>query len=406
MMALQSVKNKMNQTEIRWWRVGGITGVQGAITLGWVIYNLYLPVLLVQWGFSKELAGLLLIIENALEAVIEPIAGDASDRTQRLMGTRLPFIIAGVILASALFMALPALVVLGSPTTAIRWLLPILAVVWAIAMAIFRSPVVSLLSKASPQVQLPLAASCLTLIQQLVGALRFTAYGLILSLGAPFAFALGTGVLLGAAAFLRWVIPPETPNPDTAEEDRHFPWRVVPFLIGTAMGLAWGVRFLMPTVAASLKPFLGEQTPWGMLAFSVAIAIMALPAGKLATRLGNQTAMLWGIGAIAILIQLFAYCPIFVILGFVALCLSFALSLVFNGAMPFVLHLVPTQRAGLGIGCYFGAFGAAMSLFDGLILPQDNITIAGRAAFSAIAFIIAGGFIARSRRLRPQTDTP
>lgn len=396
----------MNQTEIRWWRVGGITAVQGSITLGWVIYNLYLPVLLVQWGFSQELAGLLLIIENALEAVIEPIAGDASDRTQQLMGTRLPFIIAGVVLASALFMALPALVILGNPRAAIRWLLPIIAVVWAVAMAIFRSPVLSLLTKASPQIQLPLAASCLTLIQQLIGAFRFTAYGLILSLGAPFAFALGTGVLLGAATFLRWVIPPETPSPNPSGEERQFPWRVVPFLIGTSMGVAWGVRFLMPTVAASLKPFLGEQTPWGMLAFSVAIAIMALPAGKLATRVGNQTAMLWGIGAIAILIQLFAYCPIFVILGLGALCLSFALSLVFNGTIPFVLDRVPTQRAGLGIGCYFGGFGAAMSLFDILILPQDNITIAGRAAFSAIAFIIAGGCIAQSRRLHLQNDTP
>lgn len=387
----------MNQTEIRWRRVGGITAVQGAITLGWVIYNLYLPILLVQWGFSKELAGLLLIIENALQAIIEPIAGDASDRTQQLMGTRLPFIIAGVILASTLFMALPALVILGSPTTAIRWLLPILAVVWTVAMAIFRSPVLSLLAKASPQVKLPLAASFLTLIQQLIGSLRFTAYGLILGLGAPFAFALGTGVLLGAAAFLRWVIPPEMPGPDTSGEKRQFPWRVVPFLIGTAMGLAWGVRFLMPTVAAGLKPFLGEQTPWGMLVFSVAIAIMALPAGKLATRIGNRTAMLWGIGAIAISIQLFAYCPIFVILGLGALCLSFAFGLVLNGAIPFVLDLVPTRRAGLGIGCYFGGFGAAMSLFDILILPQDHITIAAQAAFAAIAFIIAGGFIARSR---------
>ncbi|NEO26075.1 MAG: SLC45 family MFS transporter [Kamptonema sp. SIO4C4] len=396
----------MSKSEIGWWRVGGITTVQGAITLCWVIYNLYLPVLLVQWGFSQQLAGILLMIENALEAVIEPLAGNVSDRTQQFLGTRLPFILLGVVLAAALFMALPALVVFGSPTAVIRWLLPILAVVWAVAMALFRSPVMSLLVKASPKVQLPLAASCLTFIQQLAGSLRFTAYGLILSLGAPFAFALGTGVLLAGAAFLRWVTPPDAPVIDSSREREHFPWQVLPMLIGTAMGLAWGLRFLMPTVAASLQRFLGEQTPWGMVAFSFAIAIMALPAGKLATSLGNQSAMLWGIAAIAILIQLLAYSPILVMVGLGALLLSFAFSLVLNGSIPFVLNLVPSQRAGLGIGCYFGAFGAAMSLFDALILPQEEITMTLRATFSAIAFIIAGGFIAGSRRIQPQNDTP
>ncbi|MDB9314183.1 MFS transporter [Spirulina sp. CS-785/01] len=396
----------MTKPEIGWWRVGGITAIQGAITLCWVIYNLYLPVLLVQWGFSQQLAGLLLIIENALEAVIEPLAGDVSDRTQRFLGTRLPFILAGVILASALFIALPALVILGSPETVIRGLLPIVAVVWAVAMAIFRSPALSLLSKASPQVKFPLAASGLTFIQQLAGSLRFTAYGFILSLGAPFAFALGTGVLLAASAFLRWVTPPEAPSLDSPREQYSFSWAVLPFLIGTALGLAWGLRFLMPTIAGSLNPFLGEQTPWGMFAFSVAIAIMAFPAGKLATHLGNRKAMLIGIGAIAILIHLLVYSPLLIVVTLSAILLSFAFSLVLNGSIPFVLNLVPTQRAGLGIGCYFGAFGAAMSLFDGLILPQDEITISLRATLSAIAFLIAGGFIAGSHPIQTQTPTP
>jgi len=62
-------------------------------------------------------------------------------------------------------------------------------------------------------------------------------------------------------------------------------------------------------------------TPWGMVGFSIAIALMALPAGKLACWYGNRLAMLGGM-------------------------------------------LVPQQKAGLAVGCYFGVFGAGMSLFD------------------------------------------
>jgi len=47
----------------------------GAITLTWVIYNLYLPQLLGQFGFPKQLAVGLLILENALAVVMEPLMG-------------------------------------------------------------------------------------------------------------------------------------------------------------------------------------------------------------------------------------------------------------------------------------------------------------------------------------------
>lgn len=384
-------------SEMRWGRVVGITFVQGAVTLCWVIYNLYLPILLVQWGFSAQLAGGLLMIENALEAVIEPWAGNISDQTQQFLGTRLPFILAGVIVSSALFIAFPAVMIFDNPGAALRWLLPTLAIIWAIAMATFRTPTISLLTLASPKVELPIAVSVLTFIQQLIGSLRFSAYGLILSLSAPFAFALGTAVLLGAITCLRWVTPPEMPIRNTAQSQAaNFPWSVLLFFIGTAISLAWGLRFMMAAIAGSLKVFLGEQTPWGMVGFSIAIAFMALPAGELARWCGNRVAMLGGISVTVIVIPFLVTRPTLLQMGMSALLLSFAFSLILNGAIPFVLSFVPQQRAGLAVGSYFGAFGAGMSLFDWLIAPADAISVTGKATFSAIAFTIAGGVILSS----------
>ncbi len=42
----------MSNRIIIWAKVWGIAATQGTITLSWVIYNIYFPLLLVQFGFS------------------------------------------------------------------------------------------------------------------------------------------------------------------------------------------------------------------------------------------------------------------------------------------------------------------------------------------------------------------
>ncbi len=75
------------QRAVLWLPVCGLAAMQGAITLTWLIYNLYLPQLIVQLGLTKQLAEGLLIIENALAVVMEPLMGGLSDRAKRWVGT-------------------------------------------------------------------------------------------------------------------------------------------------------------------------------------------------------------------------------------------------------------------------------------------------------------------------------
>ena len=87
---------------VLWLQVSGLASVQGAISITWVIYSLYLPQLLAQVGLSAALATSFLIAENFLGALM----GGLSDQAKRWMGKRFPFISVGVILSSALFIAL------------------------------------------------------------------------------------------------------------------------------------------------------------------------------------------------------------------------------------------------------------------------------------------------------------
>ncbi|MCW5316802.1 MFS transporter [Nostoc sp. KVJ3] len=373
---------------ILWVQVWVLAMVQGAITLTWLIYNIYLPQLLTQFGFPASLAVALVLVENALGAVLEPLMGGLSDQARRWVGTRFPFISVGMILASALFIAIPCVVSLIPPTTLIRSLLPIVLVAWALAMTIFRSPAMCLLGMYSTPAQLPLAVSVVTLAGGVIGAFRPISYKFILSLGPVYTFAIGSFVMLGAAAVLRLVNPPEAPVDTNKAEIVKLPVQKLALILVTGFGVAWGIRFLFDVLGKVLKAQLNtDNIDVLMVWIGLAIALASIPAGIFAVKIGNRQAMLCGICAIipSLLIMISVGAQIPIVVAIVA-----AFSLIVNGAIPFALGLVPQRWAGLGIGMYFGGFALAMSLFGVIFTQPQAITPFIGAVGSALAFLLAG----------------
>ena len=380
----------MNNSQVLWIKVWGIAALQGAITLSWVIYNLYLPILLVQLGLSPKVALALLIGENALEALIEPIFGRFSDRQQQFLGSRIPLITVGIVLSSFLFIALPSLVIFARSQTVSHWLFPILAVAWASAMAIFRSPTMSLLKRCAPTNQLPQAASILSLVGGLIGAFRFDAYGVILQMGAGFAFTLGSLSLLITGAILRWLNPTETPKVVEHKPQPFFSSRLGLIFI-TGMFVGWGLRFLIPTVNQTVALQLGtENSKIAMTIFFIVLGLSALPAGKIGTKLGNSVAMMLGCSILIISMTFLVFLPsssikyiaiAFLILGF---------SLVLNGAIPYALSLASTGHSGFGVGMYFGGLNAGISLFGFIFdkLGKTNITTGTTGAIISFLLVL------------------
>ena len=351
----------MLDTRILWFRVWGIAAVQGSITLTWVIYNLYFPLLLVEFGFSKESAITILIIENALESIVEPIFGKLSDRQQRLFGSKLPLISLGIILSSVLFILFPCLVIFNLEEFLTKWFLPILAIVWAGAMATFRAPTMSLLGRCAANDKLPQAASILTLVGSIIGAFRFDAYGLIINLGTGFAFTIGSFSLLIAALILRRL------NPSNLSRDRqNQPVKISLLLLGfiftTGIWVSWSLRFIMPAVNEILKlQFGADNGKLAMTIFTIFLGLAALPAGKIATELDNFKTMLLGVMGTILALILLCLVPSQILPIFL---LIICFSLVLNGIIPLILNIVPPEKSGFGMGLYFGGFGAGMSSFD------------------------------------------
>ncbi|AFY57771.1 hypothetical protein Riv7116_5393 [Rivularia sp. PCC 7116] len=392
-----------NGKQILWLQVCGLAMVQGAITLSWVIYNFYLPKLLVQFGFSKSLAISLLILENALAVFMEPLMGSLSDNKQRWVASRFPFIMVGVLLSSALFIAIPCVVTFVSPTTVFKFILPPLLVAWALAMTVFRSPVLSLLGRYAMPKSLPMAVSVLTLIGGAIGSFRIAANDLLLSFGPIVTFAFGSFVLLGSAVVLRFIHPPEVVSDQPV--DKHQAQAPLPISF-QALGLifvlggsfAWGYRLLLDGVSKFLKLELNsDNIQLQMVIFGITAAIAALPAGLIAKKIGNRQAMLGGIGIVVLLMLLLPLIGANIIL---LAPLAISSSFILNGTIPFALEMVPPDRGGLGIGMYFGGVGLAMSIFGSIFSKPQAISPQFAALMSAIAFCLVLGCVVASKFIR------
>ncbi|HAN45433.1 MAG TPA: hypothetical protein DCQ32_02650, partial [Cyanobacteria bacterium UBA8156] len=129
---------------VRWRSVWGLAALQGAVSLAWLIYNLYVPQLLGGLGFAEGFVLKLLVLEQGVAAVVEPLAGAVSDRLRQWLGGNFLLVAGGASLSAALFVVIPAVVIWGGEGW--RWGAVVFIALWAIAMAAFRAPALALVA--------------------------------------------------------------------------------------------------------------------------------------------------------------------------------------------------------------------------------------------------------------------
>jgi Major Facilitator Superfamily len=371
-----------------WYKIVSLATLQGAITLTWLIYNIYLPKLLIGFGFAPGLAVTLLIVENAIAVILEPLFGSLSDRAYRWIATKFGFVSLGVIITSALTILIPAIFVFRDLFGAVSWILPGVLIAWAMAMTVFRTPAISLIGRYAFASELPIAMSFLTVVGGFIGALRPVVQDFILSLGAPTAFTIASVVLLAATALLRYFDPPTPTNLNIADR-QPIDWARVGLLVVMGGGMAWGVRCLFETLPKVLKlNFPQFDSVILMVVISLAIAVSALPAGLFANKYGNRKVMLIGVGVTSIALLSMVFLP--ATIGIAILSIVCCFSWMTNGAIPLAINVLPPDRSGLAVGLYFSGFTAGISSFSSLFNPVTNLTPLLGAICGTIGAIVAG----------------
>lgn len=421
--------------KILWLQVFALATIQGAVALAWVVYNLYLQKLLETFGFSPGTATIVVFVENLLATLLEPIMGGLSDLSQRWLGSRFPFIAVGIVLSAALFVLIPTVWILGDWGQALqllRPLFPVVLVLWALAMTIFRSPALSLLKRYALNSRLTQAASLLTLTEGIARGLGFFTSAWILKIGPVFAFGLGSLALLASAIVLLMVNPnsqvetlPQKPltGKGEAEPGRSalvkeqtgitgadpIPTASIPLsfakiglIFGAGVGVSLGFRLFMATFSRILKqieiPDVTVRVILGSLFLSMSLTSM--PLGNLGMRLGTRRGMLVGLTLMA------GFCSTIALISspglamLVAISVGATFSLVSNATVPFALSLVPTERSGLGTAIYFSGGSIAATLLAGTLAKLQNLNPAVAALLGAGSFLLAGFFVAASQNDR------
>ncbi len=343
-----------------WQPVFAMALMQGAIVLCWIVYRLYIPDLLGQFGFPKNAAVIILAIEGFLAVLIEPLFGSLSDRQKTLWGLRAPFVTIGVLLASVLLLFLPIMILLGNPESVLRWLFVGAVILWAMAMAMFRSPMLARLGEFACQQDWPYAASVLTLVGTIAGTLALPASKQILQgMGAVSAFGISSIILLLSATLLNWSQPTQT-NLSVIAADSPPPSRSNLSLIAlTGSTVTLGVILMQQLIGV----FGQAQTPVLMTLFLTVQLVTVLPIGRAAQRWGNIPTMMLGLGLLGLGLGTLMV-PLSTVRFVAVLLLGLGMSGVGVATIPFALMMVPLSRGGLGIGFYFGGAALAGALFN------------------------------------------
>jgi MFS family permease len=341
-----------------WQPVLAMALMQGAIVLCWIVYRLYIPDLLGQFGFPKDSSVIILAIEGFLAVLIEPLFGSLSDRQKTLWGLRGPFVTIGVLISAALLFLLPSVILLGDPASSIRWLFIVLVILWAMAMAMFRSPMLARLGEFACQRDWTYAASVLTLVGTLAGTLALPASKQIVKgLGAGPAFAISSIILLLSATLLNRSQATQVRLPAVMTDQQQTSIQNLALISLTGSTITMAVILTQQLIGLVGK----EQTSVLMTLFLAVQLITVLPIGLVAKRWGSLQTMIGGLSSLAIGFLLLMLPGIHAV---AILLLGVGMSCIGVGTIPFALSMVPLSRGGLGIGCYFGGAALAGALFN------------------------------------------
>lgn len=392
------------RTSILWGRTLGLASVQGATSLLWVTYSLYLPKLLSQVGLPPWVAIVFLVLEGFIAVVLEPIAGQLSDQLKFKMSTRYPFVVAAGIAAALIFLALPTIAQKQSASSIaleafpiVGWLFGAAIMAWAITMSLFRSPILALLGKCAPTQDLPKAASVLVIFSTLVGAVG-TLWGSALKQLPPVTlFVISSLALLTAGFVLERVYPQSRWATPTLQQERIIPSKLPIRALSTLVLMGFILTFAIAQFKGVVSPT-SAKLP-GFLWFLTLHLVSLVPCADLAKAVGNSRLM--GFAGIVIAVTLTgmiqippaaAHLSIFALLGL-------AFSPVVNGIFPWILSRVPEIHAGLGIGLFFS--GASLAGATSALLSQTPLFLDLRLGLAAGAFFCASLMVLNSQTILP-----
>ncbi|NBW34531.1 MAG: hypothetical protein EBR30_05830 [Cytophagia bacterium] len=368
-----TISKQSDQDEIQWKQLWSLAALYGSVVIGWIAYQRYQPKLLVQFEFT-DFTFLLIVVQGIILTITPMIAGRIGDRYRFEQGNRLPIISAGISFAAMIFMAV-AFTLLGNPGEVFKWILPVLIVLWLMAMSIFTSPALSTIESFMPVEKLPRAMAILTIVGNLLYALEPVIVDIIDFLGAPATFITGGVVVFVSGYALKKnaaasLLKSDTNNKVSTEEikvDTQRSQYGFILLMGIALGVATSCLFnIFPSIMDAKLADVLKGNNGGIISVGILIisALLSLPFSTLVTNYGLMRSF-W-ISFILLLFSLtgilFLQSPLAVLLmtaifaiGFTALSVS---------ALPLAIGKANYYQKVFCVGVFFAGVEGVEAIMD------------------------------------------
>jgi hypothetical protein len=384
-------------------RIAALCLLQVFFTLSWTVYVIFLPALAAKAGIAKEAVLWILMLDQAIFAVMDWALGAQADRTAAHLRRLGPWIAAVTALSTAAFLALPFTALSGS---AIAFLAVVIA--WSASSSVLRVPPLVLLARGADLSARPAIAGAFMFGIGIAGAAApFVALALS-GVDARLAFALSSfAVLVATIALVRMPASPQMPV--AVRNARARPGTGLFLAAALLLAAGFQVHFALTAAPRYLQFVPLSQLPWLLPLFWAGFNIAIFPAMAGLRRVGALPTMAMGaaLAAVGALVaaQATALGPL--VAAETAAGAGWGLAMV--GVLAAAMELGTTGREGFVAGGAFALFAVAVFgriAFVALQFPVDAATRPLLQLFAAAAWVAAVVvLVAAARRLRAAVAT-
>lgn len=343
-------------SDIKWKEIFALVFLNISIVISWIAYNEYQPKLLENFGLT-DLANFTLIGKAVILIIIPPFAGYLADKIMAKEKGSFIVYSTGISLTAITFMAVASVIGAG-PLSSISVALPVLVVIWLIAMNLFNSPAVSLIERFAPAKRLPLVAAILFSINELFYALEPVVVELVLFFGDLLTFIVGF-ILIAASGYIFKKVASDEIT-ERINEARFATKKINSKTIVNVLGIGFVIGIANGIIVEYIPgAFEGFELPFdsSILAL-ILLAVSALLAIPLSLRIKNEN-LVKNLKISLLLVTVFGAGVIFLpdhnikLAAAVALAISFSLLSV--TALPYIIKRVNARWLALSVGIFFGA---------------------------------------------------
>lgn len=348
------------------------------IMLLWQVYNYMCPLFLEDMGVNDTYKGLIMAGDNIFALIMLPVFGSLSDKTKTKLGKRMPYIVAGTILAALTF---PLVAAFGIKQNLIGLLIAMGLILFF--MNIYRAPAVALMPDLTPKIHRSKANGIINLMGGVGGIF---AYGTAMLFGSKYPLIpfIVTSLLMIVALIVLLSTVKEAKVLSEIEKDEEvkeemsntqplsknqkknlifilcavFFWFFAVNAVETFWGTySWDIFF-------DNNPDNKTTSAIALLIFTASSIASYLPGGIIATKIGRRKTILLGITCIFIPFFIASFLTTWSFIGFIILFVlaGFGWAAINSNSYPMVVEYASGSNGGKFTGFYYTASQLAQTI--------------------------------------------